>query len=74
MNEYTEKIYCRVVKLIAKRENITIDHATDIVNYNRPYLIDTIENSGEDTVPWLATKMLELFNKKERPLNLVILK
>ncbi len=55
MKDSTAKIYHRVIKLIAKREKISIELATEIVDKREAWLIDMVEACGEDTVPYLAT-------------------
>ena len=51
----TADIYHLVIKLIAKKKNLTIEEATEIVDESETWLIDAVEAFDQTSIPYLAT-------------------
>ena len=55
MTDKTAQIYHKVINQIAKKEKLSIEDATEIVDKNEIWLIDMVEAMGETNVSYLAT-------------------
>jgi hypothetical protein len=56
----TADIYNKVVKKIAKKEKISIEDATEIVDKHETWLIDSVEAFGEKNVTQLASTIFDM--------------
>jgi hypothetical protein len=55
MKDSTAQIYHKVISQIVKKENISIEQATEIVDKHETWLIDMVEALDETNVFYLAT-------------------